>query len=71
RGVANVGTGNETTVLELAQLIVAACGGRASIEHAPARPGEILRSRAKVDRLRDLLGVVAETTLAAGLKATL
>jgi UDP-glucose 4-epimerase len=71
RGIANVGTGNETTVLQLAQMIVEQCGGRATIEHAPARPGEILRSRAKVDRLRDLLGVVAETTLAAGLKATL
>jgi len=71
RGVANVGTGNETTVLELARMIVETCGGRATIEQAPARPGEILRSCAKVDRLRDLLGVVADTTLAAGLKATL
>jgi UDP-glucose 4-epimerase len=71
RVVANVGTGREVTVLELAKTIVELCGGRATIEHAPARAGEILKSRAKVERLRDALGVVAETTLVDGLKLTL
>ena len=71
RLVANVGTGREVTVLELAKTIVELCGGRSTIEHAPARAGEILKSRAKVDRLRDALGVVAETTLVDGLKLTL
>jgi UDP-glucose 4-epimerase len=71
RLVANVGTGHEVTVLELAKAIVELCGGRSTIEHAPARAGEILKSRAKVDRLRDALGVVAETRLVDGLKLTL
>jgi UDP-glucose 4-epimerase len=71
RVVANVGTGGEITVLELARSIVELCGGRSTIEHAPARSGEILKSRARVDRLRDELGVVAETSLLDGLGETL
>jgi len=71
RLIANVGTGGEITVKELARTIVELCGGNSQIEHAPARAGEILRSRANVDRLRDKLGIVAETKLADGLRATL
>jgi UDP-glucose 4-epimerase len=69
--VANVATGNEITVLELARTIVELCGGRSAIEHAPARAGEILKSRARVDRLRHELGIVAETRLVDGLRETL
>jgi UDP-glucose 4-epimerase len=101
RVVANVGTGGEITVLELARTIIDLCSGgsaidertesggthrpaggdphpaingegrSASIEHAPARAGEILKSRARVDRLREALGVVAETRLVDGLRETL
>lgn len=71
RLVANVGMGGEISVLELARTIVDLCGGRSTIEHAPARAGEILKSRARVDRLRDRLGVVAETKLVDGLRLTL
>jgi UDP-glucose 4-epimerase len=69
--VANVGTGGEITVLELARSIAELCGNRSTIEHAPARAGEILKSRARVDRLREQLGVVAQTQLVDGLRATL
>jgi UDP-glucose 4-epimerase len=69
--VANVGTGGEITVLELARSIIELCGNRSTIEHAPQRPGEIVRSRARVDRLRDVLGVVAQTRLVDGLRSTL
>jgi UDP-glucose 4-epimerase len=71
RVVANVGTGGEISVLELARTIVDLCGGRSEIQHAPARSGEILKSRARVDRLRDAFGVVAQTALVDGLRATL
>lgn len=71
RLVANVGTGHEVTVLELAKAIVGLCGGKSTIDHAEARAGEILKSRARVERLRDALGVVAETKLVDGLKLTL
>src|SRR5262245_11328430 len=69
--VANVGTGGEITVLELARTIVGLCGNASPIEHAAPRAGEILKSRARVDRLRELFGVVAETQLVDGLRATL
>jgi len=71
RLIANVGTGHAITVKELARTVVELCGGSSPIEHAPARMGEILESRARVDRLRDQLGVVAQTTLIDGLRATL
>ena len=71
RLVANVGMGGEISVLELARTIVDLCGGRSPIEHQPARAGEILKSRARVDRLRTALGVIAETKLADGLRMTL
>ena len=71
RLIANVGTGHAITVNELASTVVDLCGGGSTIEHAPARSGEIPESRARVDRLRDQLGVVAETKLVDGLRATL
>jgi UDP-glucose 4-epimerase len=71
RAIANVGTGGEITVLELAKTIVELCGNRSQITHAPARSGEILKSRARVDRLREMFGVVAKTNLVDGLRATL
>ena len=71
RLVANVGTGGEISVLELARTIVELCGGKSTIEHAPARSGEIIKSRARVELLRDRLGVVAATALETGLRATL
>jgi UDP-glucose 4-epimerase len=71
RVVANVATGSEITVLELARTIVELCGGKSAIEHVPARAGEILKSRARVDRLRQELGIVAETKLVDGLRETL
>jgi UDP-glucose 4-epimerase len=69
--LANVGTGRETSVLDLARAIVELAGTHVSIDHAPSRAGEIVRSFAKVERLRDILRVQAATHLADGLKATL
>jgi UDP-glucose 4-epimerase len=71
RLVANVGTGGEISILEIARVIVDLCGGASSIQHAPPRAGEILKSFARVARLRDALAVVAETKLVDGLRATL
>jgi len=71
RTVANVGTGGEITVKELARTVVELCGNRSTIEHAPPRAGEILKSRANVERLRAAFGVVAQTKLVDGLRVTL
>lgn len=69
RLIANVGTGRETSITELARSIVELCGNRSAIEHAPARPGEILRSVAVVERLAKL-GTPATTSLIDGLRQT-
>ncbi|MEZ4437534.1 MAG: NAD-dependent epimerase/dehydratase family protein [Polyangiaceae bacterium] len=66
----NVGTGRETSINELAKILVAATGSASSVRHAEARAGEILRSVAEVGRLRERLGVVAETSVADGLAET-
>ncbi|MFT3698151.1 MAG: NAD-dependent epimerase/dehydratase family protein [Kofleriaceae bacterium] len=71
RAVANVGTGGEITVLQLAKTIVELCGGTSQIKHADARAGEIMKSRADVSRLREKFGVVAQTELRDGLRETL
>ncbi len=71
RLIANVGTGAEITIAELARTLVDLGGGTSVIEHAPARAGEIVRSCARVERLRTALGVVAETRLVDGLRATI
>lgn len=69
--VANVGTGAEITINDLARTVVDLCGGKSRIVHAPARAGEIVRSVAAVDQARDLLGWRAEVPLADGLRETL
>jgi len=50
----NVGTGRETTILELATAARAVTGSASTIAHGPARPGDVARSVALVDRLRAL-----------------
>jgi len=69
-GVFNVGTGRETSVLELAQL----CGGAAGVEpelvHAPPRAGEIGRSVLETALAEREFGFRAETSLEDGLHAT-
>ena len=69
--LANVGTGSEVSVLELARAVIELCGQRVPIELAPPRAGEISKSRARVDRLRDVFGVVARTSLHDGLRETI
>jgi UDP-glucose 4-epimerase len=71
RAVANIGTGAETTVEHLAKLVVRLCESSSEVRHAPARPGEILRSCAVVERAAVLLGFRAATPLEAGLADTL
>ena len=48
----NVGTGVETTVVDLAQMLAAAAGRDAQIVHADARPGEVLHSALDAGKLR-------------------
>ncbi len=67
----NVGTGVETTVNRIAELLAAAAGRRADVRHAPERPGELRRSAVAVEKAARELGWRPRTALADGLRATL
>lgn len=67
----NIGTGRETTVRQLAEIVVGLAGTGVAISHAPARAGGIVRSLAAVERVRATLGWQAEVALADGLARTL
>lgn len=53
----NVGSGRGTTLVELAQRILALAGDGAGIERRPARDAEVVRFVAEVSRLREVLGI--------------
>jgi UDP-glucose 4-epimerase len=69
-GVYNVGTGTETSVLELAEACQSVAGVSVEIEHAPPRPGELQRSVLDPGRAARELGFRAKTSLEDGLGAT-
>jgi nucleoside-diphosphate-sugar epimerase len=66
----NIGSGRETSVLELARASQQVCRVTEEIRFAPARAGEIARSAASVTRAASLLGFRAEVTLEDGLRQT-
>ncbi len=70
-GVANLGTGIETTVNELYRRLARAAGVEAPAVHAPPRPGEQRRSVLDATRAKTLLEWAASTPLAEGLNKTL
>jgi UDP-glucose 4-epimerase len=69
--VLNVCTGEETSVLQLADALGAACGRSVSIDHCPVRPGDIRRSVGSPALAKSVLGVEARMSLSDGLAATL
>jgi UDP-glucose 4-epimerase len=69
-GVFNVGTGIETSVLELADACARVAGVSVPLEHAPARPGELQRSFLDPTRAQRELGFRAGTSLHDGLAPT-
>lgn len=68
--LANLGTGNATSVSQLAQEIVRLCGASSTIQHGPARAGEIMHSLAAIAQARELLDYAPEIALADGLAET-
>ena len=69
-GVANIGTGVETTVNELYRRLARLTGVGRAAEHAPAKPGEQRRSLLDAARAKALLGWSATTPLDEGLAQT-
>ena len=70
-GACNIGTGTETTVVELADALRALGDGPFALEHAPARPGEVFRSTVDPALAREVLGWEPRVGLAEGLRRTL
>ncbi|MEK6611177.1 MAG: NAD-dependent epimerase/dehydratase family protein [Gemmatimonadota bacterium] len=66
----NIGTGVETDVLTLAETLRRVSGRQATIEFAPARPGEQLRSAVRIDKAQRVLGWTPQYSLDEGLKET-
>jgi UDP-glucose 4-epimerase len=69
-GVFNVGTGRETSVLELYDLCRTTSGSEAEAVHAPARSGELARSVLDPAHAASTLGFTAIVGLEDGLEAT-
>jgi UDP-glucose 4-epimerase len=69
-GVYNVGTGRETSVVELLELCQRIAGTRVDPAFMPARPGEIQRSVLDISRAVDELGWRPEHSLEDGLRET-
>jgi UDP-glucose 4-epimerase len=65
-GVWNIGTGRETSVLELIEVVGKAASRGISPDFAAARPGEVLRSALVADRARSDLGWTPRTDLTVG-----
>ncbi len=66
----NIGTGVETSVLALAQAMMAAAGRQVKVEHAAARAGELLANALVNDKAARVLGWRPQVSLAEGLKNT-
>jgi UDP-glucose 4-epimerase len=68
--VFNVGTGVETTVIELYRGLTVALGIDLDAEHGPAKPGEQRRSSVDAGAIRHALGVSEPMGLTAGFRRT-
>ncbi len=69
-GVYNVGTGVETSVVDLYALCAKVAGSETPAEHAPERLGELRRSFLDTTRAAESLGFTAMVDLEDGLRAT-
>jgi UDP-glucose 4-epimerase len=67
--VVHLGSGVETSVLDVAEAVSARFGG-VPVEHRPERPGDVLRNSADLSAARELFGFDPATDLAAGLDQT-
>jgi UDP-glucose 4-epimerase len=69
-GVFNVGSGRETSVVEVYDLCAQVAGSDTPAEHAPARLGELQRSSLSTELAARELGFAAMVELEDGLRAT-
>ncbi len=70
-GPINLGNPHESTVLELAQLVIELTGSRSNIVHRALPSDDPKQRRPDISKAQELLGWAPVTPLAAGLKATI
>lgn len=70
-GVYNIGTGVETSIVELYELVATHCGVSAASRHAPPRLGDVERSVLDAAKARQQLGWTPRIGLAQGLDLTI
>jgi UDP-glucose 4-epimerase len=68
--VINVGSGRETSVLDLVQAALGLAGRSLAVTHGAARPGDVRRSSASLHRAAELLGYAPAVDLSDGLRRT-
>jgi UDP-glucose 4-epimerase len=69
--VLHLASANETTINELARLILDLAGSDVEIVHHDKRPGEVERNFARADRAREVLGWTPQLTLRDGMMSTI
>ncbi len=68
-GVFNVGTGIETSINELADLVITATGSNVPVEHTEERAADFMRARANLSVSRKVLGFEPKVQMIEGLRA--
>ncbi len=68
-GACNVGTGRQSTLLDLIDVLARITGKTSGVSHESPRDGDIKHSLADVDRMNLKLGVKAKTSMEDGLRA--
>jgi UDP-glucose 4-epimerase len=71
QGVFNVGTGLQTDLLTLGEVILSCTGNDSAVIFGPAREGDILHSCADISKAESEFGFVPEYSLQKGLEKTL
>lgn len=69
--VINLGTGQGTTVFELAHAFGEATGTPLEVRTGPARPGDVVGCASRTDKAREVLGWSAERSLVDGVRDSL
>ncbi len=68
--VAHLGSGVETTVLDVAHEVARRFGGDVAVEHHPERVGDVLHSNADISYARERFGFAPKVALSEGLDRT-
>lgn len=67
-GALNIGTGRETSTLEVFTAVVKEFGVQAEVKHGPERPGEQVQSSLSYTKAREILGWEPKVTFEQGVK---